>query len=79
MSKCSPVEPVAKVVVLGCKEVAVPQPVAHPGVEVDPEQHLQCMNVLRVLQQDLLIDGGTVTSFRPWKVYSLMAAMKMEQ
>ena len=49
--------------------VAVPQAVAHAGVQVDPEQHLEGMSVLRVLNQDLLVDGGTVAIFRPWKVY----------
>ena len=65
----SPVEPVVEAVVLGSEAVAVPEPVTHPGVEVDPEQHLEGVNVLRVLDQDLLVDGGTVAIFRPWKVY----------
>ena len=65
----SPVEPVVEAVVLGSEAVAVPEPVTHPGVEVDPEQHLEGMNVLRVLNQDLLVDGGTVAIFRSGKVY----------
>ena len=49
--------------------VAVPQAVAHAGVQVDPEQHLEGMSVLRVLNQDLLVDGGTVAIFRSGKVF----------
>ena len=54
--------------------VAVPQAVAHAGVQVDPEQHLKSVAVLGMLHQDVLVDVSTVfkrkviTWHYQWKV-----------